>query len=306
MRLSRWGQSPYETNDDIAKEAESVGRYAQVLAPGLDAEIVVVHSKIAMSESEHRKAPGMRLLVTTTSGTDHIDVDYFHARGVSVARLPDARRDAVVDSAIEMLIWGLRRTGDLQLAAIRNEWARNRLPEIAPRGIRGARIGLIGLGVIGQQMLKVLSVMGAEVWAADPRGVPASAIPASVERMLSECDAVSLHCDLNPLTEMLLDRQRLQLAHPELVIVNTARGALVDADAALNMVADGRLGAVALDVFSVEPWPKMNFEHPRIMLTPHAAGFHTGLAEAVRNGLIDAVSAFIEGRPIPHLVEPRQ
>jgi phosphoglycerate dehydrogenase-like enzyme len=154
-------------------------------------------------------------------------------------------------------------------------------------------------------MHEVLSAMGAEVWVSDPRGVPSKATAAPIERMVMECDAVSLHCDLNPSSEMILGQEQLQLAQPDLVIVNTARGRLVDAETAINMAMEGRLGAVAFDVFPVEPWPKMDVDHPRVMLTPHSAGFHTGLAEAVRNGLTTAVRAFVDGQPVPHLVESR-
>jgi phosphoglycerate dehydrogenase-like enzyme len=84
-------------------------------------------------------------------------------------------------------------------------------------------------------------------------------------------------------------------------MVNTARGALLDTQAAADAVAQGRLGARCADVFPVEPWPGMAFHHPRVMFTPHAAGFHLGLAQSVREGLQNAVGAFVAGRTVPHL-----
>jgi len=284
----------------MALEAETLGALVEIAPEGSDAEIVVVHSKIPMGPEEHSRAPSLRLLLTTTSGVDHIDRAHFAARGVQVARLPEARRDAVVDATIGMLIWGLRRMGEHQAAAQRGEWVRSQLPALAPVGLRGAKIGVVGCGVIGGGVINVLEALGSEVWGVDPRGLPASVTEASVDEMLGHCDAVSLHCDLNPSSRMLIDQARLAAAHPGLVVVNTARGPLLDAQAAADAVAGGRLGALCLDVFPIEPWPNMAFHHPRVMLTPHAAGFHAGLAESIREGLKGAVSAFVSGRTVPH------
>lgn len=301
MRLSRWGRSPYETNEDMVLEAEALGALVEVVPEGSDAEIVVVHSKIPMGPDEHGRAPSLRLLLTTTSGVDHIDRAHFASRGVQVARLPEARRDAVVDATVGMLIWGLRGMGEHQAAASRGQWVRSQLPDLAPVGVRGAKIGVVGCGVIGRAVIGVLEAFGAEVWGADPRGLPESVTVATVDEMLGHCDALTLHCDLNPTSRMLVDQDKIGRAHPGLVMVNTARGALLDTQAAADAVAQGRLGALCADVFPVEPWPGMAFHHPRVMFTPHAAGFHLGLAQSVREGLQNAVGAFVAGRTVPHL-----
>ena len=168
MRLSRWGRSPYETEADIALETLALRGLVEVVAEAADSEIVVVHSKIPMGKNEHRNAPSMRLLLTTTSGVDHIDLRYFADQNVKVARLPFARRDAVVESTIAMLLWGLRRLGDLHQKALAGEWARSDLPMISPQNLCGSKVGLVGLGVIGQQVACVLRALGAEVWGCFP------------------------------------------------------------------------------------------------------------------------------------------
>ena len=302
MRLSRWGRSPYETEADIRLEAEELSQLVTLVPEGADAEIVVVHSKIPMGPDQHGQAPSMRMLLTTTSGTDHIDLVHFQARGIVVGRLPEARRDAVVDATIGMLVWGLRRMGPMQRAADAGDWTRSSLPVLAPVGLRGARVGLVGLGVIGQVVAEVLGAMGCEVWGTDPAGLPQGVQSASVEEMLGHCDGISLHCDLNKTTEGLLSQERLSGAHPDLVIVNTARGALIDVEAALAQLKDGRLGGLALDVFPVEPWGAMAQTDERVLFTPHAAGFHTNLSKKIREGLCAAVGAFKHELPIPHRV----
>jgi len=305
MRLSRWGRSPYETDADIGLEAEALSRLVTLVPEGADAEIVVVHSKIPMGPDQHGRAPSLRLILTTTSGTDHIDLNHFEGRGIAVARLPEARRDAVVDATIGMLVWGLRRMGPLQGAADRGEWVRSSLPALGPIGLRGARVGLVGLGVIGRVVAEVLAVLGSEVWGCDPAGLPDGVQAASIEEMLGHCDAVSLHCDLNDSTLGLLSGERLSVSHPDLVIVNTARGALVDVGAALSLLKGDRLGGLALDVFPEEPWGMMAQGDERVLCTPHAAGYHTTLPKKVREGLCAAVTAFLREQPIPHRVYPR-
>jgi lactate dehydrogenase-like 2-hydroxyacid dehydrogenase len=304
MRLSRWGRSPYETETDIRLEAEALARLVTLVPEGADAEIVVVHSKVPMGPLQHGQAPSLRLILTTTSGTDHIDLNHFHERGVLVGRLPEARRDAVVDATIGMLIWGLRRMGPLQQASIRGEWARTSLPGLAPVGLRGARVGLVGLGVIGSVVAQILTALGCEVWGSDPAGLPEEVLPASIEEMLGHCDAVSLHCDLNDSTRGLLSGARLSVSHPDLVIVNTARGGLVDVGAALNLLAEDRLGGLALDVCPEEPWGAMAQPDDRVLFTPHAAGFHTTLSKKIRDGLGAAVLAFVNDKPVPYRVYP--
>ena len=304
MRLSRWGQSPYETDDDMALERCALEKHVDVCSRGEDAEIIVVHSKVPMGHAEHLRAPSVKLILTTTSGTDHIDREHFRSQGVAVARLPEARRDAVVDTTVGGLIWGMRRLGALQQRADAGTWARAELPSLAPVGLRDARIGVVGLGVIGTRVSEVLMAMGATVFGVDPSGLPLGVRASSLGWMLSECDALSLHCDLNATTHGLLDATVLAQAHRDLVLVNTARGPLMDAQVAIDMARSGRLGAVALDVFPVEPWGNMGagVGVSNVMLMPHAAGYHRGLAQAVRDGLVRAVMAFAGGHDVPHTV----
>jgi D-3-phosphoglycerate dehydrogenase len=307
MRLSRWGKSPYETDTDIQQECEALSGLVDVTPEGADADIVVVHSKIPFGAVEHKRAPSVQLLLTTTSGTDHIDLEYLSGVGVRVARLPEARCHAVVDATLGMLIWGLRRMGPMQARARSGSWVRKELPTLAPVGLKGSRVGVVGLGVIGRRVADVLNAFGVEVWGADPAGVPEGVRDASVAEMLGHCDGVTLHCDLNPTSGGLISGNLLAGAHPDLVLVNTARGAIMDVSMAVEMLHGNLLGALAVDVFPQEPWPHMDWveNHPSLMFLPHAAGYHVGLARAIREGLCRAVSAYSSGSSIPHLVGPR-
>ena len=135
----------------------------------------------------------------------------------------------------------------------------------------------------------------------DPRGLPAGLEPASVDEMLETCDALTLHCDLNPTSRGLLSAERLGRARPGLVLINTARGESVDVDAALAALKAGRLGALGLDVFPEEPWPRLGefASTPGCFVGPHAAGYHERLAEGVSEGLVASVRAVVAGDPLP-------
>ena len=304
VRLSRWGRSPYETETDIRLEAESLGSWVAIQPEGADAEVVVIHSKVPFGADEHGSAPSLQLLITTTSGSDHIDLNHFRDRGIPVCRLPKARRDAVVEMTIAMLIWGMRDVGSLQHAARRGRWVRDQLPVMQSAGLRGSRIGVIGLGVIGRQLCRVLQPFGVEIWGADPYGVPDGVREVSIPEMLGHCDAVTLHCALDEASEGLLSSTVLDGAHPDLVLVNTARGGVLDVAHAIEMLRAKRLGGLALDVFPEEPWPHLDLtnELDRLMCLPHAAGYHKDLAKMVREGLCEAVSSFVNGSTLPHQV----
>ncbi len=303
-RLSRWGISPYESAVDIERQLAVLIPWVKVVEPFSDAEVVVVHSKVRFSAEQCDMAPGLKLLLTTTSGVDHIDLPTMQSRGVAVCRLPQARAGAVVDATLGMLVWGLRRMGEMQAHAAAGVWARDRLASIAPVALAGSKIGLVGQGVIGAKVAEILTALGVEVFACDPRGVPPGCQEASVDHMLTACDAGSLHCDLNSTTKNLISAGRLSIARRGLVVVNTARGALVDVQAAVGALESGVLSALALDVFPVEPFEAMDKVKamPGLLLSPHAAGYHTGLAQAVREGVLHAVTAFVSGQTLPYRV----
>ena len=298
-RLSRHVVSSYETEADIAAEIAALSGLVEVVGLRQDAEIVVVTSSIKVDAALLSRTPSLRLVITTTSGYDHLDLPLLARRGIAACRLPMVRRDAVVEASIGMLVEGLRCLDAYRAAAERGEWIRHRMPALKPKTIRGARIGLIGLGVIGRQMADVLAVLGAEVWGHDPAGIPDGMRRASPLEMFQGCDAVSLHCRLTAANRFMISDAVLRAAQ-DVVLVNTARGALVDVEAAVAALEAGRLRSLGLDVFPEEPWPQLtDAARPGVLYTPHAAGYHTGLPGLVREGLVAAVTAFTASSPLP-------
>lgn len=306
----RWGRSAYETDESLALE-ESVAHKLGLdwaLAPHDEppdilpkAAILVVNSGVQVRGSA-LAAFGGDLILATTSGTDHIDVDGATARGLRVARTPDARRDAVVEHALAMAL-ALTRALDPQVQASRaGRWARGDLPALAPRALFGSTALIVGLGVIGRRMAEVLRALGVEVLGVDPLGVPDGVRAVALEDGLARAQLVTLHCELSPSSRGLLSREALTRCNPASILINTARGGVLDTREAVEAVRGGRLGGLGVDVFAREPWPEIAENHPRILFTPHAAGYTADLGARVAREVEAALSAWVRGAAIPHLI----
>lgn len=302
LSMSRWGRSAYDTPAAWREEAAALSPLVDVRSPGVDAQVLVVNSKTRVDGALLAQCPSARLVVTSTSGFEHLDLPAIRAHGAQAARLPMARRDAVVEASLELLLTGLRQTRRLHADAQRGVWARGRLPGLPVRTLRGSRVGLVGLGVIGREMARVLRVLGATVYGTDPAGLPAEVPGMPLDEMLATCDGVSLHAASSPTSRGLVGARALSQAHPSLVLVNTARGDLLDVDAAHAAIEGERLGFLGVDVFGEEPWPRLAAQaaHPAVVFTPHSAGWHAGLPVAVTRGLGDALTAWVSGAPVPH------
>ena len=301
MRLSRWGWSRYETQSALDREAQVLSARVQIAPPRSDAEIIVVNSGTPVNAALLDGAPSAQLCITNTSGYEHLDMALLRGRGIRAARLPMARRDPVVESSLWGMIHGLRRHEELLSGAARGEWLRPSLPTMGIQSLAGARVVLVGLGIIGLRMAKVLGFLGAEVVGVDPYVQVAGLEQCTLDQAVGSADILSLHCSLRAGDEALIGAPLLQKCKRGMILVNTARGALVDWEVATKALTDGRLSALVADVFPEEPWPRMK-GGPGVVLTPHSAGYHDQLSERLSEELLATVECFLEDRALPHPV----
>ena len=301
MRALRWGRSAYETDEALAAEERGLAelgvqlvRHEGPTPPVDDVEVLVVTSKVAVDAELVGRAPALRLVVTTTSGYEHPDLDALRAAEVVAARCPMARRDAVVDTSLALGLSLLRGLPGLQREAERGTWARSQLPARAPGLVNQLDVGLIGHGVIGRAAAHAWRSLGAKVRWYDP------ALSGSLElhELVGMSRLVSLHCGHTASSERLVDAELLGAMRPGTLLVNTARGPCVDLDA---LVAADHLGGVGLDVFPVEPPEQLAqlAARPNTILLPHAAGYHPGLGQAVADEVVATVGAFLDARALP-------
>jgi len=212
-------------------------------------------------------------------GLDNIDLAACEARGITVIPATGANAESVAEYVITAALVLLRGAYFSTRAVEAGTWPRQTLSQ--GREAAGKVLGIIGLGSIGRLTAAKARAMGMRVVAHDPQR-PASdkawaelgSAPRSLEELLRESDVVSLHIPLTPETRGLLGRERLATMKGDAVVINTARGGIVDEAALATMLREGRLGGAALDVFTDEPLAAGSplVGAPRLLLTPHIAG----------------------------------
>jgi phosphoglycerate dehydrogenase-like enzyme len=297
MKLLRWGWSEYETADlpGLPKGVEAIA-VAGPSAALEDADVLVVPSTVRVDRAAAARLRRCRLVITTTSGFDHVDLEALQARRIACSRLPLARRDAVVETTLGMMLSLTRRLGRFQQAALDGRWERKNLADYGATLL--GTVGVVGVGVIGSRMATLLEAMGVRVLRCDPKLPAGVALP----QLLDESDVVTLHCDLTVTNRGLIGKDEIRWLRRGAVVLNTARGALLDVEAAVASVRAGHLAGLGLDVFPEEPANLERYADPRILVTPHAAGWHPGLGAKIAEGVTTALSALLDGSEIPYRV----
>lgn len=234
-------------------------------------------------------------------GLDNIDVEACEARGIEVIPAAGANAESVAEYVVTAALVLLRGAYFSTRAVEAGTWPRQMLSQ--GREASGKVLGILGFGSIGRLTARKAAAIGMKVVACDaliPAGDPAwresGVVHRSLEDLLRESDVVSLHVPLTPETRGLLDARRLGLMKPDAVLVNTARGGLVDEVALAAMLREGRLGGAALDVFDREPLPAGSplVGVPRLILTPHIAGVTLESNERVSALIAEKVAAVLE------------
>ena len=243
----------------------------------------------------------LRIIARHGVGLDELDLDSIRAAGVPVSTTPGANANAVAEATVGLALSVLRHLprGEAMIKRDRT-WKRESL---MGRELAQAVVGIVGFGQIGRLVARYFSVFGARVVVTDtdPGAVSDSPFPAvGLEELLRTSDIISLHCPLTPGTRHLIDRARLRLAKPDAIVVNTARGALVDEDALVDAVTAGRLAGAALDVYDREPpdFDSPIFDCDDIVTTPHVAAMTTQAQTAMAvQAASDIRRVLVEGRP---------
>ncbi len=301
LRLSRWGKSSYETQESIDKEKRKVQKIIPVVEDNSNAEIIVVHSKMKVDGNIIEQCPSLRYVITTTSGYDHLHIEELQKRGIQAIRMPLLRRDAVVETTLGLILQGSRKLLSLRDASIHKGWIRHLLPHFQLMSGQHLRIGVVGSsGVIGSRMCEVLRFLGCKVYhhdIADPNSY-------SFEDLLQNCNIITLHCNLNPTSYHLCDAQFFKKIERGSMLINTARGGLVDEKAMFDALKKEQVSYVGLDVFEQEPYPQMNIQanDNNLVLLPHAAGFSHSLLDDIAISLVKLCAKIKGGDNIPHLI----
>jgi D-3-phosphoglycerate dehydrogenase len=247
-----------------------------VRAPQHDV-VAVFTAGAQVGEELLEQLPALRVVATATVGFDHVDVAAADERGVAVVSVPDYCTQEVADHTLALLLALVRGVVELDRDVARGNWNPHAAGEL--KLLSDYRVGIVGLGRIGKAVAARLVALGADVWAHDILPEPYVGIRlAELDELLAECDALTMHVPLTRETRGLIGRRELAAMPRGSLLVNTARGAVVDTGAVLEALRNGQLGGAALDVLPQEP-PFVPPLARNLIVTPHAAYYSPGAEE---------------------------
>ena len=222
-------------------------------------------------------APRLKAIAKYGVGVDNIDLDAAKARGIKVSRTVGANSEAVADYAMALILAVARKTVLIDRQCRKGDWKK-----ITTRDVTGGTIGILGLGAIGKNVAQRAQGFGMTVMAYDPFWPEEYArehhiARADPDEIYARCDVISLHLPLTPETENIIGAAELAKMKPDAILVNTARGGLIDENALLDALEAGRLYGAGIDAFSSEP-PKDPrwFTLDNVVLGSHCAASTSG------------------------------
>jgi D-3-phosphoglycerate dehydrogenase / 2-oxoglutarate reductase len=250
-------------------------------------------------------APLLRVVARPGAGYDRVDVAAATEAGVAVTITPGVNKDSVADHTMALLLASVRQISSLATVVAAGGW-----PRATGMELRGATLGLLGLGAIGRAVAERARGFGLEVIATDPFADRAVAARLQVQlvglhELMSRSDILSLHAPVTGETRRLVDARFLEQVKPGAVLINTARGELLDEAAVASAVASGRLSAVAVDVLATEPptsSPLIGL--PGVVVTPHIAAYtHQALRRMAEMAVRSVLDVLADRKP-HGLVDP--
>ena len=238
-------------------------------------------------------APRMRAIANLAVGTDNIDLNAAEARGVAVGNTPDVLTDATADLAFALLLAAARR---LQLAAAEvraGAWVSWEPAHALGADVTGATLGIVGWGRIGQAVARRAAGFGMEV---------IHSRPTPLDELLERADFVSLHMPLTDDTRHLIGAEQLRRMKPTAMLVNTARGGVVDQAALREALRSGEIAGAALDVTEPEPLPPDDplLDAPNLLVVPHIGSATVRTRARMADMAVDNLLAALDGKPMPH------
>jgi lactate dehydrogenase-like 2-hydroxyacid dehydrogenase len=254
-----------------------------------------------------RLPASIRVIATFSVGYDHVDVPAARARGIAVTNTPDVLTDATADTTMLLLLGASRRATEGQALVRSAMWTGWTPTQLMGWGLAGKRLGIVGMGRIGRAMARRARPFGLAIHYHDRAPVPDAGLDAvfhpQLESLLAAADVLSLHAPLAGDTRKLLDAARIALLPDGAIVVNSARGGLVDDEALLAALRSGKVAAAGLDVYDGEPHVHPGYlAQPNTFLLPHLGSATIETREAMGRKALENLVAFFAGRPPPDSV----
>ncbi len=262
--------------------------------------VLNIRSSVDFGEDVFATCPELRVLSLWGTGTDHVDLSAAREHGVVVTNTPGVSAVAMAEHALALMLAVARDIPRIDAKTRKGAWPRGFVTQL-----HGKTLGVVGLGAIGLQTACIAKGIGMRVivWTRTPGDKPLAELGielVELEDLYCQSDVVSLHVRLTPETSGMVGRQQLAAMKPTSILVNTARGAVVDEAALVEALRGETIRGAGLDVFEQEPMPENHplASLPNVVLTPHSGGV---TAEALETGLrlaVDNVFAAMRGKPM--------
>jgi D-3-phosphoglycerate dehydrogenase / 2-oxoglutarate reductase len=288
MRLLETSGVPFRVNG-TGKRITTI----ELLEAGRDASVIIAGVE-PYDAATLQALPALRCISRCGVGVDSIDLVAARACGISVLNTPDPPTAAVAELAVTMMLALCRQLPRQVLHARRGEWMR-----LDSRLLGGRRVGLIGLGRIGRRVASLLQPFGCEIRATDP-GVAAGAVPGvalvPLPELIRACDIISIHAARDAASPLVLGAAEIAAMPPGAILINVARGGMVDERALHDALVSGHLAGAGLDAYEHEPYDGPLCELDNVILTPHSATLTVETRAAMEIECVQNALAFVRGR----------
>ncbi|MGN6169946.1 MAG: 2-hydroxyacid dehydrogenase [Solirubrobacteraceae bacterium] len=280
-----WEQRLPPTPTELAREARDADGLLALLTDRVD-------------ESLLSQLPNLKAISNYAVGYDNVDLDAATRRGIPVGNTPDVLTDATADLTFALLLAAARRLPEAIHAAQEGDWVTWEPAMHLGYEVYGATLGIIGFGRIGRAVAERAGGFAMRVLTASARQGRSE----PVKELLREADFVSVHCPLTPETHHLIDADALKLMGPDSILINTARGPIVDPKALKEALEQGHIAAAALDVTEPEPLPAGDplLTAKNLIIAPHIGSATRAAREKMAALAVDNLLAALDGRPMPH------
>jgi lactate dehydrogenase-like 2-hydroxyacid dehydrogenase len=293
-RLQRDYEARLNPDDRLYSRDELIelSRGAQAILP--------CHTEHFTAEVLQRLPAEVRIIANFSVGYDHVDVEAARARGIVITNTPDVLSDATAELTIMLMIGAARRAGEGEKLVRERLWKDWSPAFMVGTQVTGKRLGILGMGRVGRVVARRAHAFDMQIHYHDIRPLPSSddgIYHETVEDMLPHCDFLSLHCNVTPLTRGLINARRLALLPDGAILVNAARGALVDDDALVEALKSGKLRGAGIDAYNNEPNVDARLTAlPNTFLMPHIGSATRETRDAMGFRALDNLDAFFAGR----------
>ena len=275
------------------------------VVPRLAEATIAITNKVQFTREVLAQVPNLKLIAVTATGYNNVDVAACRERGVAVANVRNYALHTVTEHVFAM-IFALRRN----LMAYREDILRGRWQRESKfcffdyplLDLHGSTLGIIGAGTLGRETARIAEAFGMRVlYAQSLAGSDANDGRVPLDQLLAEADVVSLHCPLTERTRGLIGERELRSMKPDALLINTARGGIVDEAALARALREGWIAGAGVDVLSEEPPrhgnPLLEIKTPNLVITPHVAWASEQAMQGLADQVVANLEAFVAGRP---------